>query len=96
MKYTVESFTGIAEVMLKKHYGLELNDTRYCEPEYVQAIIEHEDTTVHECLTNDAEDLGLSRMDITGWGDEWSVSADDEKRAVRDIEARLESSSPSL
>ena len=61
-------FQQIAQFLLKKHYGLELNDTRLSEPDYV-AIVVGNSTRPFEYLNEHAEDCDLDRVDLDGpWG----------------------------
>jgi hypothetical protein len=65
---TVAQYQAVSEALLRDAYGLELGDTRICEDEYAQALIDA-GIQPHEYLTQHAEDCGLLRLDDL-WGGE--------------------------
>lgn len=84
MKMTVEMFQKIADVMLRKHFGLSLNDTDLAESDYVEILLGNE-TRPFEYLNELADDLLLTRIDLIGQsygGDTPPLAAADEDSAT--------------
>lgn len=87
----IAAFKRVAEILLRKGYGLGLEDTGFCEEAYVAACILG-GARPFECLNEHAEECGLFRVDLPGtWGEpsKAPLLAEDEDAAIVMLAAAL-------
>jgi hypothetical protein len=60
--YSIKQFQAISEVLLKKYFGLDLNDTRLCEEDYVK-VLTNSGSEPFEYINKIAEDFSFDRVD---------------------------------
>ncbi len=79
--YSIKQYQAISEVLLKKYYGLELNDTRLCEDDYVKALADS-GSEPFEYINEIADDFGFDRIDGNFSS---SINKADQDKAVASI-----------
>ncbi len=85
----VQNFQTISTVLLKKHYGICLNDTRLCEKEFVKACI-RQGWRPFEVIADHADDCDLVRIDEPGFygmPSHKAITLEDEEAAAREVRA---------
>lgn len=64
----IQEFQQVSALLLRKHYGLGLGDTRLCEAPYVRILIQGS-VRPFEYLNEHADDCNLDRVDLRAqWG----------------------------
>lgn len=82
----IQLFQQVAQLLLKTHYGHDLNDTRLSEPDYVAVVMENA-TRPFEYLNMHAEDTDLDRIDLESYGipSKAALTLRDELRALGQV-----------
>ncbi|MDE3023167.1 MAG: hypothetical protein KGI54_15180 [Pseudomonadota bacterium] len=79
-------FQELSQVMLHKHYGIDLNDTCLCDQAIAAGYIER-GIKPYEAINEQTSKIGLERLDkgIHGVPSHEPLNAEDEERAYRSL-----------
>jgi hypothetical protein len=90
--YSIKQYKAISEVLLKKYFGLELNDTRLCEDDYVKVLTDS-GSEPFEYINEIAEDFSFDRID--GGFSSSIINKFDQDKAVASLRHARQDNSPS-
>lgn len=83
----IPTFKKVAEALLRKHYGLQLNDTALSDDGVVRLLLDR-NFRPFEVVVSIADDVELVRIDVEGpYGTRSSqpITADDEFKAIAQL-----------
>lgn len=95
MQLNVEQYQEVASVLLRKHYGITLNDTDLCEETVVRQYVK-QGARPFEVIAEHADDVGMVRVDKEGFygiPSTSEITAEDEEAALREV-GLVETKSP--